>query len=660
MKYIEQIRVQVIILILLEIIALAMLFFLGFTNVATALTVFLLINITMIIWIVYVIEKAKESQDIDISRILGREAKEAFDFGKVGIIVYDENYVVTWISDFLMKRDIHLVGKKPTVFIEAISDLFHGEVDVIRGEYDGHIYEVTRKNEGHVLFVKDITRLATITKQFEEDSVVVGIIHMDNYMDISSFEDESKVAAINTNLRQPIVEWAGKYGMMIRRVRSDRFVVVLNERVFKKMLEDKFDILNDTRKKAQEMEVSITLSMAFARGSDDLYALDDMANNLLELAQSRGGDQVAVKSYGGDVKYYGGNQEAVSKRSRVRVRVMAQAVKEAISESSQVFISGHKEMDFDCMGANLALSRIVQAYGKKAYIVSKSGGIESYLQNAMHYFADGLEERHRFLSDEEACRLMKKNDLMIVADYHNPAHCNAPQLLAKAERIVVIDHHRRTENYIPKPLLVYIESGASSSCELLTEFFPYMISHLDINDVEATIMYLGILVDTNHFKMRTGFRTFEAAAQLKKLGADPIQAEDLLKENYHDFEAKTNIYRYAEVYHDHFIIACVNGSEIVSRTLMSMSADSLLQIKDMEAAFVVAKTADNEVGISARSKGNINVQRIMELMNGGGHFSAAATQRKDMTQEQLCEELKQQIDAYIVGEEERNESNIVK
>ena len=660
MKYIEQIRVQVIILILLEIIALAMLFFLGFTNVATALTVFLLINITMIIWIVYVIEKAKESQDIDISRILGREAKEAFDFGKVGIIVYDENYVVTWISDFLMKRDIHLVGKKPTVFIEAISDLFHGEVDVIRGEYDGHIYEVTRKNEGHVLFVKDITRLATITKQFEEDSVVVGIIHMDNYMDISSFEDESKVAAINTNLRQPIVEWAGKYGMMIRRVRSDRFVVVLNERVFKKMLEDKFDILNDTRKKAQEMEVSITLSMAFARGSDDLYALDDMANNLLELAQSRGGDQVAVKSYGGDVKYYGGNQEAVSKRSRVRVRVMAQAVKEAISESSQVFISGHKEMDFDCMGANLALSRIVQAYGKKAYIVCKSGGIESYLQNAMHYFADGLEERHRFLSDEEACRLMKKNDLMIVADYHNPAHCNAPQLLAKAERIVVIDHHRRTENYIPKPLLVYIESGASSSCELLTEFFPYMISHLDINDVEATIMYLGILVDTNHFKMRTGFRTFEAAAQLKKLGADPIQAEDLLKENYHDFEAKTNIYRYAEVYHDHFIIACVNGSAIVSRTLMSMSADSLLQIKDMEAAFVVAKTADNEVGISARSKGNINVQRIMELMNGGGHFSAAATQRKDMTQEQLCEELKQQIDAYIVGEEERNESNIVK
>ncbi|NBK96765.1 MAG: DHH family phosphoesterase [Erysipelotrichia bacterium] len=659
MKYIEQIKIQVVILILMELLALALLFFLGFINVAASLSVFLLINITMILWIVFTINKAKETQDIDISRILGKEAKEAFDFGKVGIIVYDENYEVTWISDFLIQRGLHLVGKKATAFLPNIADLFHGEVDSVSGSFEEHIYEVARKEEGHVLFVKDITRLATITQKFNEDSVVVGIIHMDNYMDISSFEDESKVAAINTNLRQPIIEWADKYGMLIRRLRSDRFIVVLNEKVYAQILENKFDILNETRKKAQEMEVSITLSMAFARGSDDLYALDDMVNDLLELAQSRGGDQVAVKRYGGDVKYYGGNQEAVSKRSRVRVRVMAQAIKEAILESNQVFISGHKEMDFDAMGANLALSRIVQAYGKKAYIVSKSGGIESYLQNAMDLYRDGLEERHTFISDEEACRLKRKNDLMLVVDYHNPAHCNAPGLLEKADRIVVIDHHRRTENYIQKPLLVYIESGASSSCELITEFFPYLINDLDINEMEATIMYLGILVDTNRFKMRTGFRTFEAAAQLEKIGVDPIQAEDLLKEDYHDFAAKTNIFKYAKMYEPHMIIASVNNEQILSRTLMSMSADTLLSIKDVDAAFVIAKTAEDEVGISARSKGHVNVQRIMELMNGGGHFSAAATQRKNESVLALETQLKQQIDLYLAGEEENNESNTV-
>lgn len=656
MKYIEQIKMQVIVLILMELLILALLFFLGFSNVAMAIAAFLLVNITMILWIVYTIQKAKETQDIDISRVLGREAKEAFDFGKIGIIVYDDNYEVTWVSDYLIDRGIHLVGKKATAFIPEITDLFNGEVETITGEFEDSIYEVSRKLEGHVLFIKDVTRLATITKKFEEDSVVVGIIHMDNYMDISSFEDESTVANINTSLRQPIIEWANKYGMMVRRLRSDRFILVLNERIYAQILENKFEILNETRKKAQEMDISISLSMAFARGSDDLYALDNLANDLLELAQSRGGDQVAVKVVGGDVKYYGGNMEAISKRSRVRVRVMAQAIKEAILESNQIFISGHKEMDFDCMGANLALSRIVQAYGKKAYIVSQSGGVEPYLSNALELYRDGLEERHHFITDEEACKLKKKNDLLIVVDYHNPAHCNAPHLLEKTERIIVIDHHRRTENYIYKPLLVYIESGASSSCELITELFPYLISDLDINEVEATMMYLGILVDTNRFKMRTGFRTFEAAAQLKKLGVDPIQAEDLLKEDYRDFEAKTNIYKYAQPFEDNMIIACVNSNEILNRTLMSMSADSLLAIKNMEAAFVIARTGEDEVGISARSKGNINVQRIMELMNGGGHFSAAATQQKDTTPEALCNQLKQQILEYFEAEEE-HESN---
>lgn len=658
MKYIEKIKMQVIVLILMELLALALLFFLGFNNVAFAIAGFLLVNITMILWIVYTIQKAKESQDIDISRILGKEAKEALAFGMIGIIVYDDNYEVSWISDYLIERDIRLVGKKATAFIEEIAELFHGEVESIVGEHDGCIYEVSRKVGGHVLFVKDITQLASVTKQFEEDSVVVGIIHMDNYMDISSFEEESKVAAINTNLRQPIIEWANKYGMLIRRLRSDRFILVLNERIFAQLLEDKFTILNDTRKHAQEMDVSITLSMAFARGSSDLYALDSMANDLLELAQSRGGDQIAVKRYGGDVKYYGGNQEAISKRSRVRVRVMSQAIKEAIMESNQVFISGHKQMDFDCMGANIAMSRIAQAYGKKAYIVSQSGGIEPYLQSALDLYRDGLEERHHFISDEEACRLRKKNDLLIVVDYHNPAHCNAPNLLEKMERIIVIDHHRRTENYIHKPLLVYIESGASSSCELITELFPYLINDLDVNEVEATLMYLGILVDTNRFKMRTGFRTFEAAAQLKKLGVDPIQAEDLLKEDYADFEAKVKIFKFAQVFEETMVIACVDNNEILSRTLMSMGADTLLSIKNMEAAFVVAKTADDEVGISARSKGNVNVQRIMELMDGGGHFSAAATQRKGIGVQALCEQLKQQIKEYLAGEEE-NESNTV-
>lgn len=657
MKFIEKIKMQVIVVILLEIIALVMLLFLGLTSTVGLLAGFLFINVILIAWIVYTIEMSKQQQDIDISRVLGNEAKDAFDFGKVGIVTYDENYIVTWQNDFLGNRGLALVGNKVTTLFEDVSLLFQGEVDVVRGSNGKYIYEVARKENGSVLFIKDVTRLATISEQYKEEAVVFGIIHLDNYMDISSFEDEAKIANINSHFRQPIVEWASHYGMMIRRLRSDRFIVVLNEKIYKQVLEDKFTILNETRKTASELDVSITLSMAFARGSNDLDELDDMVNNLIELAQSRGGDQVAVKFYGEDVKYYGGNSEATSKRSRVRVRVMAQALKEAILESNQVFISGHKDMDFDCMGANLALSRIVQAYGKTAYIVSKSGGVESYLQETMSIYGEHLETRHQFISDEEACKLRKEDDLLIVVDYHNPLHSNAPMLLEKLERVAVIDHHRRTENYIHKPLLVYIESGASSSCELITEFLEYIISDIDINDVEAMIMYLGILVDTNRFKMRTGFRTFEAAAQLKKLGVDPILAEDLLKESFDDFEAKINIYKYCEIYADNLVVACVDENSVLSRNIMSMSADSLLAIKNMEASFVIARTGEHEVSISCRSKGNINVQRIMEEMHGGGHFSAAAVQIKDKTPMEVKEILMNQIDLYL-KEDESNESDL--
>ncbi len=655
MKYIEQIRIQVIVLILLELISLGLIFFIGLRDDGIGLSIFLLINIMMIIWIVYTIDKAKEEQDIDISRILGKEAKDAFDYGEIGIIVYDDNYEVTWISDFLIHRNISLVGKKATAFVTSIADLFSGAVESVSGEYEGYIYEVSRKQEGHVLFVRDVSEKTRLKKQCEEDSIVVGIVHLDNYTDITSYEDETKVATINLNLRQPVLEWANHYGMLIRRLRSDRFMLVLNERIYRELEEDRFSILQDTRRRASEMDAAMSLSIAFARGSNDLDELDNMVNDLLELAQSRGGDQVAVKRYGEDVHYYGGNSEAVSKRSRVRVRVMSQAIKEAIMESNQVFITGHKEMDFDCMGANLALSRIAQAFGKKTYIVSESGGIEHYCREAKSMYGEVLNNRHRFITDEEASRLRKKNDLMIAVDYHNPQHSNAPLLLEKTNRVIVIDHHRRSENYVQKPLLVYIESGASSSCELITEFFDYL-QDVDISETEALFMYLGILVDTNRFKMRTGFRTFEAAAQLRKLGVDPIVAEDILKENFQDFESKINIFKYGEVYADTMVIACVDSDEILSRTLMSMSADALLAIKNMEASFVVAKTDAQTVAISARSKGNVNVQRIMEEMGGGGHFSAAATQKKDVSAAAMNEMLKQQINLYL--EEEQHESNI--
>ncbi|MEG0410066.1 MAG: DHH family phosphoesterase [Erysipelotrichaceae bacterium] len=660
MERLENFKIQVSILVLAQVVALVLMYLIGMRDIALCLFIFLVINIIMIGWIFLHFSLEKQNRDIDISRILGHDAKDALVFGEVGIITYDEQYNVTWVNDFVEARGIRVVGKKLATWIPEINELFQGEVDHITAKSDDYIYEITRKENAQVIYIRDITMFGNLQEKYQSEAIVVGLIHLDNYMELSQYEDEGRMSNINTKLRQPVVEWAEHYGMMVRRLRSDRFLVILNESIFHQIRADKFSILNEIRSVAEEIDVSITLSMAYARGTIDFDELDDMISSLIELAQSRGGDQVAVKKVGESVKYYGGNSEAQEKRSRVRVRVMAQAIHEAIMDSKRVFIVGHKEMDFDCMGSALCVSRIVSAYGKEAYVVSKSGGIEGQLKEAMNFYEDKLADRHVFLSDSEACRLLRKDDLVIAVDHHNPDHSGAPTLIEKASKVIVIDHHRRSEKFIDNPLLVYVESAASSVSELVTELLQYQSSKANISEAEATLMYLGILIDTNRFKMRTGSRTFEAAAQLKKLGVDPIAAENMLKESFDDFEEKTKILKYALPYQKNMIIASVQENTIFSRTLMSQVADSLLNIKGVEASFVMAKIDDETYGITARSKGVVNVQIIMEKMHGGGHFSASALQRKTKDITALESELKQTIDDYLAQEEISNESNLTK
>lgn len=653
MERLENLKVQIGILVLAELAVAVMFQFSGMELHNYLLWLMLFINIVMIIWIMYRFQSEKESRDIDISRILGNDAKDALTFGEIGIITYDDFYVATWMNDVLSERKINVVGKKLSSWIPEVNQLFQDDVDVILGKDQDRIYEITRKENAQVLYVRDVTDYTELKNKYVQESPVVGLLQLDNYMELQQYEDEAKMALIHTNLRQPVLDWAKKYGMFVRRLRSDRFLVILNERIYMEIVRDRFSILNEIRTAAEEIDVSITLSMSYARGTSDYRLLDQMVNDLLELAQSRGGDQVAVKKYGENVKYYGGNSEAKEKRSKVRVRVMAQAVKEAMLEADRVFILGHREMDFDCMGAAIGVSRLCSAYDVPAYIVSKSGGIEGQLQDALRFYDTHLSERHVFLDDDKASRMITDKDLVIVVDHNSPDQCGAPLTLEAAEKVMIIDHHRRGENYIDNPLLVYIESSASSVCELITEFLPYQSNKVNISEEEATLMYTGILVDTNRFKMRTGSRTFEAVAYLRKIGVNAMQAENLLKESYDEFEEQTNIMKYAKIYQHQMLIAAVDDPRVFRRTQMSKAADELLNIKGIEASFVIANTGTDVVGVSSRSKGSVNVQVIMEQMHGGGHFSAAALSRDHAKVTEIEAELKATIDGYLSEQEEQ-------
>lgn len=657
-EHFAQLKSRILVILLVEIIGFLLLRFVFSVSYDWFALLSVGVNIILIWLLVETYQTDQKKRVLSISRVLGSDAKEAFLYGQVGVLTYDQNYVITWESELFEKRGLELIGRKVTSWLPETNSLFLGDEETITLQFEGAYYQIARKEDGQCLFFKDVTAEYELKVAYENEQVVLGLIHLDNYEETTQYEEEQKIAYIDSLLRQPVVEWAKEKGMFLRRIKSDRFLLVLNERIFKELMNEKFSILSYIRTTAQEMDVAITLSMAFARGSSDYQQLEEMVNNLLEMAQSRGGDQIAIKKLGEEVKYMGGSTEAQEKRSRVRVRVIAQTLRDLIQQSSDVVIVGHKEMDFDCMGAAIGVSRIVASYDKPVRIISKSGGIESKLAGALIRYKSVLKKNHVFVNESEAMETLGKDTLVIMVDHHIAAQSNGSSLIDKARKVVVIDHHRRSSDFTFNPVLVYLESSASSCSELVSELFPYQTNTVIMTFEEATIMLTGMLIDTNRFRTRTGSRTFEAAALLKKYGADTYEADDLLKDDFNDFELKTLIMKYAERQKNGILIAAVKENKAIPRSILSQTADGMLLIKDVEAAFVIALIDDKTVAISARSKGKVNVHVIMEKMSGGGHFSAAALQRENTTVLKLKEELDGVLNEYFDQEETENESNI--
>ena len=617
---------------------------------------FLIISSTIFFGLWNALNKYGMQTELDISRVLGKEAKGALEIGNVGIVTYNDEFEATWESGFFKEQGIQIINKKLTSWVPEISELFEGNVDFITASFGGKIYEITRKEGSKLLYVKDITELSKMRKQLDGSQIVVGLLQLDNYIEYQSYEDEELLSEINSNLRTPLVSWAKENHMLVRRIRSDRVFVLTTLEVFKKVRAENFTILQIVKDEANAMDVSITLSMAFAYGSANYEELDIMLNDLMELAQSRGGDQAAIQCAGEKVHYIGGNSETSSQRSKVRVRIMAQSIHDAIKESRKIYIAGHVNSDYDCMGAALSMSNWVKALGKEAYIVLKDVPRDAQLQDTMNFYSQAIEERHRWITPDEMAGMMdEKEDLIIMVDHAVPDISSARDWISSFEKILVIDHHRRNDRFVEGPMLTYVESTASSTCELIVEMLQNTHSHIPIFEAEATIMYLGILVDTNRFKMHTSARTFEAAAALKTWGANGTMAEKSLCEDFAYFQLKTELVQEGKFYFGKFMIAAVTSQDL-DRTMMAQISDSLLKIKGCQASFTIARNQmePHRIAISARSDGSYNVQKIMEKMHGGGHFSAAALERENCTVEQLQKELLE------ILREDIDESNIVK
>jgi len=597
------------------------------------------------------LKKEMEHYISTLSYRLKKVGEEALMEMPIGILLYNDEFQVEWANAYLsncLDADT-LVGRSLYDVEELIVPLIQQEVESETITLNEQKFKVIIKREERLLYFFDVTEQMEIVQLYEAERTVLGIIFLDNYDEVTQGMDDQRKSSLNSQVTSILNEWANEHGVFLKRTSSERFIAVLNEEILSNLEKTKFTILDDVRETTARDSVALTLSIGIGIGVPTLPELGGSAQSSLDLALGRGGDQVAIKLPNGKVKFYGGKTNPMEKRTRVRARVISHALKEIVSDSDKVIIMGHKYPDMDAVGASIGILKVAQMNHKEGYIVLNPNEIDSGVGRLLEEVKENTELWSYFITPEQALEIASNDTLLVVVDTHKPSLVIEEKLVSKIDKVVVIDHHRRGEEFIQSPLLVYMEPYASSTAELVTELLEYQPKKKKINMLEATALLAGIIVDTKSFTLRTGSRTFDAASYLRAQGADTILVQKFLKENMDHFKKRSRLIESAFIYKKGIAIAKGKQNETYDQVMIAQAADTLLTMNDVVASFVISVRHDLRVGISARSLGDINVQLIMEGLGGGGHLTNAATQIEDTTIEEAEEQLLLVIDEYLEG-----------
>ena len=602
--------------------------------------------------VIYYMTRIIDSNNYSVAEALDEESKNALIFGGIGLIRYDENRNIVWASDLFYEQGLRIVGEKLLEWQPLLAPIFEDE-DINLVDINSRKYEVYNSRDTRLLFLKDVSDLYDLAKECEDQQVCIAYITVDNYSDTIEYAEEQKAALIQTTVRQTLFEWAKSNDILLKKYKEDGYLAVFNERIYRKQVEDKFRILDLFKKKIEDLGEVMALSVGIGRGSRLFRELDEMAFNALSLSYSRGGDQIAVKTAGENIRYFGGNSQSSEKSSRVRARVIAQTLIGQIKDSPHVFVMGHKQSDLDSFGASMAIAALARTYDTDVNIVIDSTSLEEKTAQVYEQLKNENGYRKLFISPARALETAREDSLLIVVDNHKPSLAISDVLLDVIDKKIVIDHHRRGEEFVDLPILTYLEPGASSTVELIVELFEYSKTDVKIDAREATIMYAGMLIDTNNFRTRVGSRTFQAAAKLKEMNADVSRACEYLQNDYKTTQEILSVVTSAYPYGSDILIAYCRDDVICDRTLLAKAGNELLEISDIKAVFVAGKTAKEQISISARSKSDVNVQVIMEELGGGGHFTMAATQIRETDIKLVLNRVEEAINHYLDGRNEK-------
>jgi c-di-AMP phosphodiesterase-like protein len=488
------------------------------------------------------------------------------------------------------------------------------------------------------MYLYDETEMITLLKENKEQKLITGLLYIDNYEEALESIDEVRRSLLTALVDRKINKYMQGIDAIIKKLEKDKYIFVFQQKYLPYLQTSKFAILEEVRSVNIGNEMSVTISIGLGVNADTYISGYEYARAAIDLALGRGGDQAVIKDRE-KISYYGGKSIQVEKSTRVKARVKAHAFREFVEAKDKIVIMGHKIGDVDSFGSAIGVYRIAKSFNKKSHIVINE--VTSSLRPMMNKFVGNPDyEEDMFIKNDQAKEIVDINTLLVIVDVNRPSYLECVELLERTKTIVTFDHHRQTNEAIDTAVLSYVEPYASSTCEMIAEILQYIGGNLKIRPLEADALYAGIMIDTNNFLTKTGVRTFEAAAYLRRSGADITRIRKYFRSEMAEFKIKADAISSTEIYLDHFAIAVCASSEVDSPMILGAQvANELLNITDIKATFVLTDFND-KIYISARSIDEVNVQVIMEKLGGGGHLSVAGTQLENTTIQDAITKLK--------------------
>jgi len=543
------------------------------------------------------------------------------------------NYLDEILKD--VKAEIKNNDKKEKIVDEIQIDKktykIYGEYMPLKEEYVITIYFI------------DNTKLVNLEKRMDAIDSYIGLIMIDNYDEVIQRIRDDEKPQIIAKIEKHIYDWASEFNGLILKSDRDTFVCIFEKQDLKKIEEKRFDILDTIKEEDLFEKMQFTLSIAISNEGETNYEKYKSAMTALDIILGRGGDQAVVRE---NEKYhfFGGRTQEVEKRTKVKARIVSHALEELMMDAKDIIIMGHSNSDIDCMGSAIGIYRLATALGKEAYIVSDNYGIS--LDSFMKSLEEEEDYKDAIIGKNEAMSIISPDTLLVIVDTHKKSYVEVPELLEETQKIVVIDHHRRSTDYIENTVLTFQEVYASSAAELVTEIIEYAETEIELTEFEAEALYAGIMMDTKAFTFKTGVRTFEAAAYLRKSGVDIIKVKKWFQSDLKTYHKISSIVGNADTIYDSIAIAIYDKEDKNANIICAKAADELLTINNITASFVIGKLGD-KVCISGRSIGDINVQIILEKLGGGGHITLAGAQIEGMTTLEVKQELINRIHEYF-------------